>query len=53
VYEPVQITPRTLVPRVIRDDNRYSPELHDGRPAAVTGSVANSGGADTSQKIPG
>lgn len=24
VYEPVSIEPRTLVPRVIRDDNRYS-----------------------------
>jgi NADH-quinone oxidoreductase subunit C len=29
VYEPVQITPRTLVPRVIRDDARYEPELRD------------------------
>jgi NADH-quinone oxidoreductase subunit C len=27
VYEPVEITPRTLVPRVIRDDARYIPEL--------------------------
>ena len=27
VYEPVQITQRTLVPRVIRDDNRYDPAL--------------------------
>jgi NADH-quinone oxidoreductase subunit C len=27
VYEPVQITARTLVPRVIRDDARYEPEL--------------------------
>ena len=25
VYEPVSIEPRTLVPRVIRDDNRYAP----------------------------
>ncbi len=32
VYEPVQITPRTLVPRVIRDDNRYEAALKDGRP---------------------
>ena len=23
VYEPVSIEPRTLVPKVIRDDNRY------------------------------
>jgi NADH-quinone oxidoreductase subunit C len=29
VYEPVDITPRTLVPRVIRDDNRYAPSLKD------------------------
>jgi len=29
VYEPVEITPRTLVPRVIRDDNRYADSLHD------------------------
>ena len=27
VYEPVNITPRVLVPRVIRDDNRYSDVL--------------------------
>ena len=29
VYEPVTIEPRTLVPRVIRHDNRYDPALHD------------------------
>ena len=27
VYEPVSIEPRTLVPRVIRDDHRYAPGL--------------------------
>ncbi len=27
VYEPVQVEPRTLVPRTIRDDNRYSPDI--------------------------
>jgi NADH-quinone oxidoreductase subunit C len=27
VYEPVEIVERTLVPRVIRDDQRYSPQL--------------------------
>ena len=27
--EPVSIEPRTLVPRVIRDDNRYKPDLKD------------------------
>lgn len=29
-YKPVSIEPRTLVPRVIRDDNRYSAALKDG-----------------------
>ena len=29
VYRPVSIEPRTLVPRVIRDDNRYDAELRD------------------------
>ena len=33
VYEPVAIEPRTLVPRVIRDDNRYDAALKDA-PAA-------------------
>ena len=36
VYEPVSIEPRTLVPRVIRHDNRYDPALGDApaqRPA--------------------
>jgi NADH-quinone oxidoreductase subunit C len=29
VYRPVEIEPRTGVPRVIRDDNRYSDDLKD------------------------
>jgi NADH-quinone oxidoreductase subunit C len=29
VYQPVSIEERTLVPRVIRDDNRYSADLRD------------------------
>jgi NADH-quinone oxidoreductase subunit C len=29
VYQPTSIEPRTLVPRVIRDDNRYSAGLKD------------------------
>jgi NADH-quinone oxidoreductase subunit C len=29
VYEPVSIEPRTLVPRVIREDNRYDAALKD------------------------
>jgi len=28
-YQPVSIEPRTLVPRVVRDDNRYSADLKD------------------------
>ncbi len=31
VYQPVSIEPRTLVPRVIRDDNRYSDQLKDNQ----------------------
>ena len=34
VYAPVSIEPRTLVPRVIRHDNRYDPALHDIKRAA-------------------
>lgn len=30
IYQPVSIEPRTLVPRVIRDDNRYDPDLKGG-----------------------
>ncbi|MGI9291977.1 MAG: NADH-quinone oxidoreductase subunit C [Gammaproteobacteria bacterium] len=29
VYQPVSIEPRTLVPRTIRDDNRYTPEIKE------------------------
>ena len=29
VYQPVSIEPRTLVPKVIRDDNRYAAETGD------------------------
>jgi NADH-quinone oxidoreductase subunit C len=29
VYQPVSIEPRVLVPRIIRDDNRYQDELKD------------------------
>ena len=32
VYEPVSIEPRTLVPKVIRDDHRYEPALKDRKP---------------------
>jgi len=31
VYEPVSIEPRTLVPKVIRDDNRYDAALKTGK----------------------
>lgn len=30
IYQPVTIEPRTLVPRVIRDDHRYQPEIEGG-----------------------
>ena len=34
MYQPVTIEPRTLVPRVIRDDNRYEGSLKDLPPGA-------------------
>jgi NADH-quinone oxidoreductase subunit C len=34
VYQPVSIEPRTLVPRVIREDNRYETALKDAPPGA-------------------
>ncbi len=34
VYQPVSIAPRTLVPRVIRDDNRYDEALLKDEPDA-------------------
>ncbi|MET0659968.1 MAG: NADH-quinone oxidoreductase subunit C [Steroidobacteraceae bacterium] len=34
VYQPVTIEPRVLVPRVIRDDNRYQPALKEPQPSA-------------------
>ena len=36
VYQPVSIVPRVLVPKVIRDDNRYEPALRDA-PASKDG----------------
>ena len=30
VYEPVSIEARTLVPKTIRSDNRYEPDLKGG-----------------------
>ncbi|MDE1923916.1 MAG: NADH-quinone oxidoreductase subunit C, partial [Gammaproteobacteria bacterium] len=32
VYEPVSIEPRVLVPKVIRHDNRYDPQLTNASP---------------------
>jgi len=37
VYEPVTIEARTLVPRVIRHDNRYEPALKEAPPAVPGG----------------
>ena len=34
VYQPVSIEPRTLVPKVIRHDNRYDPQLTNAKPDA-------------------
>jgi NADH-quinone oxidoreductase subunit C len=35
VYEPVAIEPRTLVPKVIRDDARYEPDLRAKDPGSA------------------
>ena len=32
VYQPVSIVPRTLVPKVIREDHRYEAALKDRKP---------------------
>jgi len=40
VYQPVSIEPRTLVPRVIREDNRYDQVLKEV-PVGATASPAN------------
>jgi NADH-quinone oxidoreductase subunit C len=37
VYQPVTIEPRTLVPKVIRHDNRYDPALTNAAVAAPSG----------------
>ena len=39
VYEPVTIEPRTLVPRVIRHDNRYDEALKSAPPAPGPGAA--------------
>jgi NADH-quinone oxidoreductase subunit C len=41
VYQPVSIEPRTLVPRVIREDNRYDQVLKE---VPVGAAVPNHGG---------
>jgi NADH-quinone oxidoreductase subunit C len=38
VYQPVSIDPRVLVPKVIRHDNRYDPQLTNA-PAAAAGKL--------------
>jgi NADH-quinone oxidoreductase subunit C len=37
IYQPVSIEPRTLVPKVIREDNRYEPALRDAKDAKPNG----------------
>ena len=37
VYQPVSIEPRTLVPRVIRDDSRYTPDSNQSSPGEADG----------------
>ncbi|HLS82166.1 MAG TPA: NADH-quinone oxidoreductase subunit C [Steroidobacter sp.] len=44
VYQPVSIEPRTLAPRVIREDNRYDKELKDTPVGKVKKSAMEAGG---------
>jgi NADH-quinone oxidoreductase subunit C len=46
VYQPVSIEPRTLVPKVIRHDNRYDPQLTNApvQPPANNGSTPKRNG---------
>jgi NADH-quinone oxidoreductase subunit C len=46
VYQPVSIEPRTLVPKVIRHDNRYDPQLTNApvQPPPSNGSAAKTDG---------
>ena len=37
VYQPVSIEPRTLVPRVIRDDTRYTPDSNQSSQGEADG----------------
>lgn len=37
VYQPVSIEPRVLVPKVIRHDNRYDPQLTNAPPSEIKG----------------
>ena len=46
VYQPVSIEPRTLVPKVIRHDNRYDPQLTNApvQPLKTTGTAPKTNG---------
>jgi NADH-quinone oxidoreductase subunit C len=46
VYQPVSIEPRTLVPKVIRHDNRYDPQLTNApvQPLASNGGTPKANG---------
>ena len=52
VYEPVSIEPRVLVPRVIRDDNRYAPALQERPPPAAAAPPAAPAPAAASTSAP-
>jgi NADH-quinone oxidoreductase subunit C len=45
VYQPVTIEPRTLVPKVIRHDNRYDPQLTNAPVHPTPNSKTNGGAA--------
>jgi NADH-quinone oxidoreductase subunit C len=51
VYQPVSIEPRTLVPRVIREDNRYDQGLIDRPPGAARDVRPDAAGANAGSNV--
>lgn len=51
VYEPVEIEPRVLVPRVIRDDARYKPDEIDQAADEAAGRAAEHGAGRSTDEV--
>ncbi len=51
VYQPVTIEPRTLVPKVIREDHRYDDGAQEPEPAAMNDTVQKVSGLSDAAEI--